>query len=140
MNECGKCGVNWAEKEYSGLCTSCNATEYAKSLNKNDFADYGEELRSQNARLTRLETAHHNTMKRLAGLESRVDNQALSITLKSQAAQVEATENLYAPLRTDTAAILDLAAFARRLLDPEDLGHAVTKEVRDLARKALGLK
>ena len=31
-----------------------------------------------------------------------------------------------------------LDAFARRLLDPEDLGHAVTAEVRDAARAALG--
>ena len=29
--------------------------------------------------------------------------------------------------------------FARRLLSPEDLGHAVTPEVRDLAREVLGL-
>jgi hypothetical protein len=31
-----------------------------------------------------------------------------------------------------------LRAFAQRLLHPEDLGHAVTAEVRDLAREALG--
>ena len=31
-----------------------------------------------------------------------------------------------------------LLAFAKRLLDPEDLGHAVTPEVRDCAREALG--
>jgi len=31
-----------------------------------------------------------------------------------------------------------LLAFAKRLLDPEDLGHAVTPEVRDCARVALG--
>lgn len=28
---------------------------------------------------------------------------------------------------------------AKRLLDPEDLGHAVTREVRDIARDVLGV-
>lgn len=46
---------------------------------------------------------------------------------------------LYAPLRSDTKPLIDLAAFARRLLNPDDLGHAVTKEVRDSARRALGM-
>jgi|GEM_PF-5591875 len=54
--------------------------------------------------------------------------------------QVEITENLYAPLRSDTRAVIDLAAFARRLIDMQDLGHAVTDEVRELAKRALGLK
>lgn len=31
-----------------------------------------------------------------------------------------------------------LLAFAQRLLDPEDLGHAVTAEVRECARQAMG--
>ena len=31
-----------------------------------------------------------------------------------------------------------LRQFALRLLDPEDLGYAVTPEVRDCAREALG--
>lgn len=33
-----------------------------------------------------------------------------------------------------------LRRFALRLLDPEDLGHAVTPEIRDEARKVLGMK
>ena len=49
-------------------------------------------------------------------------------------------QNLYAPLRSDTRAVIDLAAFARRLIDMQDLGHAVTDEVRELAKRALGLK
>ena len=49
-------------------------------------------------------------------------------------------EHLYAPLRSDTRAVIDLAAFARRLIDMQDLGHAVTEEVRELAKRALGLK
>ena len=61
-----------------------------------------------------------------------------AVDLRSQAAQCEATEHLYAPLRSDTSALLKLAELARRLLDPQDLGHAVTFEVRELAREALG--
>lgn len=53
--------------------------------------------------------------------------------------QVEVTEHLYAPLRSDTRAVIDLAAFARRLIDMQDLGHAVTEEVRELAKRALGI-
>jgi len=63
-----------------------------------------------------------------------------SANLRSEAAQQQATEHLYAPLRSDTRAVVDLAAFARRLIDMQDLGHAVTDEVRELAKRALGLK
>jgi hypothetical protein len=74
--------------------------------------------------------------------------------LKSQAAQQQAQhpylgagqpanlpneQNLYAPLRSDTKPLIDLAAFARRLLNPDDLAHAVTHEVRNAARRALGM-
>lgn len=41
--------------------------------------------------------------------------------------------------RADATAILEMGAFIRRLLDPDDLGFAVTQEVRQLARKALDL-
>jgi hypothetical protein len=34
---------------------------------------------------------------------------------------------------------VELRGFLLRLLDPEDLGHAVTPEVRDLVRQLLGL-
>lgn len=33
----------------------------------------------------------------------------------------------------------DAAAFVRRLIDPDDLGHAATPEIRDGAREVLGL-
>lgn len=33
----------------------------------------------------------------------------------------------------------DVTAFLRRLLDPEGFGHAVTAEVRDEARRLLGM-
>lgn len=52
--------------------------------------------------------------------------------------QVEATKDLYAPLRSNVDPLIRLSNFARRLLDPHDLGHAVTFEVRELAREALG--
>jgi hypothetical protein len=61
------------------------------------------------------------------------------VTAKEDAAKAQATENLYAPLRSDTRAVVDLAAFARRLLNPQDLAHAVTLEVRNAARRALGM-
>jgi hypothetical protein len=51
----------------------------------------------------------------------------------------QAVSGLYAPLRSDTKPLIDLAAFARRLLNPDDLGHAVTHEVRNAARRALGM-
>lgn len=34
---------------------------------------------------------------------------------------------------------LRLLAFAQRMLDPEDFGYAVTAEVRDAAREAIGI-
>lgn len=37
-----------------------------------------------------------------------------------------------------TADVMLMRTALRRLLDPEDLGHAATAEIRDLARVALG--
>ncbi len=53
-------------------------------------------------------------------------------------AQTVISEAYPPPMRADTEAILALTKFAKRLLNPEDLGHAVTFEVRQLARRALG--
>lgn len=83
--------------------------------------------------------------KRIAALEIARDRQALDVALKSQAAaaqqQAQPPEDLYAPLRNDTKAITDLAAFARRLLDSEDvLFWEAGPNVRRAAREALGLK
>jgi hypothetical protein len=95
--------------------------------------------------------------KRVLILEQQVASQALLLSqiklrdaqtlavheqLKSQAAQCQAQppEDLYAPLRNDTKAITDLAAFARRLLDSEDLLFwEAGPNVRRAARAALGL-
>lgn len=60
------------------------------------------------------------------------------IEMKGKAAKVEATKDLYAPLRSNVDPLIRLSNFARRLLDPHDLGHAVSFEVRELAREALG--
>ena len=90
--------------------------------------------------------------KRIEALEKRMDNGAVQTALKSQAAQQQlqsygqkvqnsqhAVHGLYPPLRSDTKPLIDLAAFARRLLNPDDLAHAVTHEVRNAARRALGM-
>lgn len=57
--------------------------------------------------------------------------QALSMDMCRQATHVGHSV-------THSEAHAPLVAFARRLLDPEDLGYAVTPEVRDRAREALG--
>ena len=90
-----------------------------------------------------LERQYVETIRRVYELERLVQypNSAMNnAQLKAQAARQQATEHLYAPLRSDTRAVIDLAAFARRLIDMQDLGHAVTDEVRELAKRALGLK
>jgi len=101
-------------------------------------------------RLTALEDVQMRYMQKTLELEARMAQlerlvqypylQKQDVLLKAQAAQHQATEHLYAPLRSDTRAVIDLAAFARRLIDMQDLGHAVTEEVRELAKRALGLK
>lgn len=40
----------------------------------------------------------------------------------------------------DKIRIQELEAFAKRLLDPEGFGHAVTGEVRDEVRRLFGMK
>jgi hypothetical protein len=111
-----------------------------------------------------MDDAIRLAVKRIEALEKRMDNGAVKIHdlhqhlgikrfdemtgLKSQAAQQQAQDplpvlgspnGLYAPLRSDTKPLIDLAAFARRLLNPDDLAHAVTHEVRNAARRALGM-
>lgn len=114
-------------------------------------AGYNSQNDAYDKRIAQLERQYVDAMKRIYKLEQQVEYQALEmqklrctepmvIHLKGQAAQQQATEHLYAPLRSDTRAVIDLAAFARRLIDMQDLGHAVTDEVRELAKRALGLK
>lgn len=93
-------------------------------------------------RVTQLEKLVHYPV----ATKKEIDTGLMSQSAQQQARGLNETQigqpceqNLYAPLRNDTKAVLDLSAFARRLLDPQDLGHAVTFEVRQCARRALGL-
>ena len=64
-----------------------------------------------------LEQRFQQLEARLAKLEGPCDKEALATQLKSQAAQVQGTKGdggPYAPLRSDTKPLIDLAAFARR--------------------------
>jgi hypothetical protein len=55
---------------------------------------------------------------RIAGLEGQRDKQAFDEhAVKSQAAQQQATKGLYAPLRSDTKPLLEMAAFVRKIAD-----------------------
>jgi hypothetical protein len=64
--------------------------------------------------------------QRIVNLEQQVANQAtefqklrqtepMTIHLKSQAAATQATEALYAPLRSDTKPLLEMSAFVRKV-------------------------
>jgi len=57
--------------------------------------------------------------------------------LKEAAVRAEADT---VPMRSDVEAILTMTAFIKRLLDTHDLAYAVTLEVRNEARRALGFK
>ena len=91
-----------------------------------------------NQRISALEGISRSLLMRIIALEGRAHSAYDPAVLKAQATQIEATHDLYSPVRNDTEAIVKLANLARRLLDPQDLGHAVTFEVRELAREALG--
>jgi hypothetical protein len=79
--------------------------------------------------------------------QPNLDRQNIEIALKSQAAQQQAMQGMNiaqaaadrVPMRTDVETIRTLTAFVKRLLNTEDFGHAVTFEVRQAARRALGL-
>ncbi len=81
------------------------------------------------ARITQLEKHIHYPHNETAMKEAAAKAQARTVI----------SEAYPPPMRADTEAILALTKFAKRLLNPEDLGHAVTFEVRQLARRALGL-
>lgn len=117
--------------------------------------------RGYNARITKLEeeiavlkTSSNTQAEEIAALKTSSNTQAnvsaytynlssrnagLSPThqMQESAAKAQATEHLYAPLRTDTGPLLRLAAFARRLLDDNDQGLYVSEHVKSLARGAL---
>ncbi len=66
-------------------------------------------------------------------------NADLYVKLKEDAARAVQGSPDHVPMRTDVETIRTLTAFAKRLLNTEDFGHAVTFEVRQAARRALGL-
>jgi hypothetical protein len=78
---------------------------------------------------------------RITQLEKHIHYPHSEVAIKEAAARAQTiiSEAYPPPMRADTEAILALTKFAKRLLNPEDLGHAVTFEVRQLARRALGL-
>lgn len=83
-------------------------------------------------------------MQRVCVLEQQVANQAVAMkktddtALKSQAAAAQATEHLYAPLRSDTKPLLDMAAFVRKVasINPDHVAYSMYHAVRELVEEA----
>jgi len=94
-------------------------------------------------RMTETLQRVENADQRIKQLEKHIHYPHSETAMKEAAAKAQAqtviNEAYPPPMRADTEAILTLTKFAKRLLNPEDLGHAVTFEVRQLARRALGL-
>jgi hypothetical protein len=79
--------------------------------------------------------------ERLRQLEKHIhfpNTTAALASMKESAARAQCSLD-HVPMRTDVETIRTLTAFAKRLLNTEDFGHAVTFEVRQAARRALGL-
>ena len=88
--------------------------------------------------------------RRIVSLEQQVANQAIAMknignlsvalqadaALKSQAAQQQATEHLYAPLRSDTKPLLEMAAFVRKVASYHS-SFPLLQELADEAREIL---
>lgn len=93
-----------------------------------------------------------DSSKRIVNLEQQVANQSLALkglsdlegarwkneNLKSQAAQQQATNGLYAPLRSDTKPLLEMAAFVRTVaaIDPDHASYSMYSLMRDLVETA----
>jgi hypothetical protein len=100
-----------------------------------------------------LEGKEQDLLKRIVILEQQVANQALTmkqlqvpvigysdVRVKNQAAAAQATDHLYAPLRSDTKPLLEMAAFVRKVAnvffkDTDKFLGAAT-ELEDLAYEA----
>ena len=50
---------------------------------------------------------------------------------------LDAAASLQQKLEAERQRVAQLEAFMRRLMDPEDLGHAVSNEVRQIVRETL---
>jgi hypothetical protein len=106
-----------------------------------DCANAKEKVMDQDLKL--LFDAHEGLLERVRQLEKHIHYPHNEVAMKEAAAKAQAqaiiSEAYPPPMRADTEAILALTKFAKRLINPDDLGHAVTFEVRQLARRALGL-
>lgn len=76
--------------------------------------------------------------ERIRQLEKHIQYPHNETAMKEAAARAQATEAV--PMRSDVETIRTMTAFIKRLIDREDFAYAVTLEVRNEARRALGLK
>jgi hypothetical protein len=109
-------------------------------------------IRNHAERIRQLEKHIHYPHNETAMKEAAARAQALSDSFKGTPADYFANLNVgallnqakatvdTAPMRSDVEAILTMTAFIKRLLSPEDFAYAVTLEVRNEARRALGYK
>jgi hypothetical protein len=78
---------------------------------------------SYNQRISALENLSRSLIIRLGNAETRIAEQEQrdrkvafdEHEVKSQAAATQATEHLYAPLRSDTKPLLEMSAFVRKV-------------------------
>ena len=68
-----------------------------------------------NARISALENLSRSLIVRLCNLEDARDKKAFEHAIRSQAAAAQATQHLYAPLRSDTKPLLEMSAFVRKI-------------------------
>jgi len=96
------------------------------------------ELRMTEAAAARVQALNDSFKETSADYFANLDLAAL----KSSAARAQGQQASVdtAPMRSDVEAILTMTAFIKRLLSPEDFAYAVTLEVRNEARRALGFK
>ena len=135
--------------------TNMQSNEKEKVMqSENTFLNaVGIRLEEMNARIAQLEKhihypAHMATTQDVAMKEAAARAQSMQdmdiskLTVDSDIFKYAVKGTVTAdhvPMRTDVETIRTLTAFAKRLLNTEDFGHAVTFEVRQAARRALGL-
>jgi len=113
---------------------------YSDTVLEQAFQVLNEKLSETAARLSQLEKHIHYPHNETVEVTDRMQELAMKEAAAKAQAQAIISEAHPPPMRADTEAILALTKFAKRLLNPDDLGHAVTFEVRQLARRALGFE
>lgn len=78
--------------------------------------------------------------ERIRQLEKHVHYPHNEMTAMKEAAARAQAEKDVVPMRSDVEAIRTMTAFIKSLLSPEEFAYAVTLEVRNEARRALGFK